>query len=37
MKLYMIYLQSTKHILFLLVCLLEVVEIMINLLVLSTS
>lgn len=37
MKLYMIYLQSTKYILFLLVCLLVVVEIMINLLVLSTS
>ena len=37
MKLYMIYLQSTKYILFLLVCLLVVVEVMINLLVLSTS
>ena len=37
MKLYMIYLQSTKYILYLLVCLLVVVEIMINLLVLSTS
>lgn len=37
MKLYMIYLQSTKYILFLLVCLLVVVEVMINLFVLSTS
>lgn len=37
MKLYMIHLQSTKYILFLLVCLLVVVEVMINLFVLSTS
>ena len=37
MKLYMIYLQSTKYILYLLVCLLVVVEVMINLFVLSTS
>ena len=37
MKLYMIYLQSTKYTLFLLVCLLVVVEVMINLFVLSTS